>query len=601
MTRSSSAASASSAAPPAEAAAPGAATSGAASSGSAPSPRPRPQSAGERGAIARLPAPGRTRFGIRPRPMTWLNWVVDIAFAVAFEAILGWPYLVRADFSVVFAWALVPAVLLYTVALAARRCLPGPMLALGLIAFALKIVLVLPPHGCDLALFILIFSAAAFGSRTSQTAAAITAVGAPLALIVYVVAVPQDAALWQLLGLSMSTGIHIAIIVGAVVVFLFAIVGLLFWAAGILRRMQLRSRDAQHRRELAELESQRSREQLIVEQERNRIARDMHDVVAHSLAVVVAQADGGRYMVRANPAAAEPTLQTIAEIAREALVDVRGLLAQLRHSQGEGPQAGLDDVATVMERMQGAGLRIEHSIAGQRRPIGQTAELAVYRLVQESLTNALRHGDPAAPTRLRVTWTPEHLEVLIENRVNPVPPPPRPGSGHGLIGMRERIAMIGGEVETGRIGDVFRVRAVVPCQPSAARSTGPIALVPMTAPAAAPPEPGEGDTREIERIRLDEPRASRSDTAPVPGLPAASAVASASAPPPPPAGLSGPPPAPPAEPDAPRTAAEPGAASADGAEIGHPDGRRRDDDAPRTDDPASHRADPAPTERSLEP
>lgn len=441
-----------------------------------------PQAPDARRASSKLPAPGRTGLRIRPRPMTWLQWTIDIAFAVAFEAILGWPYIIRTDFSLDFSWPLVPAVLLFTVALAVRRCLPGPALVLGLLALALQIALGQPPHGCDLALLVLVFSAAAYGSRTSQTAAAITAVAAPAAIMTYVGLVPQDAAIWSVLGPAMAEGAHISVILAAVIWFVLAVFASLFWAGGILRRLQLRSRDAQHERELAELESQRSREQLIVEQERNRIARDMHDVVAHSLAVVVAQADGARYMVRGNPEAAEPALQTIAEIAREALVDVRGLLAQLRHSQGEGPQAGLDDVATVLERMAGAGLRVEHRLAGVRRPIGQSAELAVYRLVQEALTNALRHGDPSLPTRLTVVWGEQELEVVIENRVSPVPPPPREGSGHGLIGMRERLGSIGGSVEAGRDGEVFRVRAIVPLQHTAA---------------GAPAEPLEASTNPI--------------------------------------------------------------------------------------------------------
>lgn len=396
--------------------------------------------------------------------MTWLQWGVDVGFGIAFEAILGWPYVITSEFMLEFSWPLVPTVVIFAAALGLRRCVPGIALALGIGALGLQLLLGLPPHGCDLAMLLLIYSAAAYGSRSSQSWAAVTAAAAPAAVILVVLLVPQDAAIWSFIGGALVVGASIAVIVGAILWFILTVVGALFWAGGILRRMQLRSRDAQHERELAELESRRSREQLIVEQERNRIARDMHDVVAHSLAVVVAQADGARYMVRANPEAAEPALQTIAEIAREALVDVRGLLAQLRHSQGEVAQAGLDDVATVLERMAGAGLEVEHRLSGTRRPIGPAAELAVYRLVQESLTNALRHGDPRVPTRLTVIWRADELEVLVENRVTPTSPPPRAGSGHGLIGMRERLGSIGGEVEAGRDGATFRVRAIVPVQ-----------------------------------------------------------------------------------------------------------------------------------------
>lgn len=421
----------------------------------------------------RMPVPGQAKGIINPRHMSLGNWLVDIALAVAFEAIIGWPFIISNDLSLRLGFELVPTVILLTVALACRRWLPGPALVLGMIAVSLQPLFHAPPHGCDLGLCILIYSAAAFGSRSSQITAGLTSLITPALLVLYVFLMPLNVAGWSVINESTKHGPVVIVILGGFLWLALATVNVLFWSAGILRRTQLRSRHVQHQREIAELESLRAQEQLIVEQERNRIARDMHDVIAHSLAVVVAQADGGRYAVRANPAAAEPTLQTISEIAREALTDVRGLLAQLRHSQGEGPQAGLDDVATLLERMKGAGLPVEHRLRGDRKPIGQAAELAVYRLVQEALTNALRHGDPSRGARFTVSWTSEHLEVVIENFLNPSPPPPREGSGHGLIGMRERIGMIGGTVETGILGEQFVVRALVPVT-TGHRSSGAI-------------------------------------------------------------------------------------------------------------------------------
>lgn len=429
----------------------------------------------------RLPDPEHGAFTIHPRHMSWVNWVVDIALAVAFETIIGWPFVISTDLSLRLGFELIPTVILLTVAIACRRWMPGPALVLGMFAISLQPLLHAPPHGCDLGLCILIYSAAAFGSRTSQIAAGIMSLVAPALLALYIFLVPLNVAGWSILAETVAYGAVIVVMVGGFLWLAIATVNVLFWSAGILRRTQMRSRRVQHQRELAELESLRAQEQLIVEQERNRIARDMHDVIAHSLAVVVAQADGGRYAVRANPAAAEPTLQTISEIAREALTDVRSLLAQLRHSQGEGPQAGLDDVATLLVRMEGAGLRVEHRLRGTRRPIGQAAEVAVYRLVQEALTNALRHGAPERGARLTVLWTETHLELTIENYVNPTPQTPREGSGHGLIGMRERIGMIGGTVETGVVGDQFVVAARVPVSAGSSRPA-PVSETPATAP-----------------------------------------------------------------------------------------------------------------------
>ena len=152
----------------------------------------------------------------------------------------------------------------------------------------------------------------------------------------------------------------------------------------------------------------------MVEQERNRIARDLHDVVAHSLAVVIAQADGARYT--ADPDAKDGALATISSSAREALGDVRLLLARLRHEEGAVPQPALADLDALVDQVRDAGLEVRFERSGSTRSRWRRGqELAVYRIVQEALTNALRHGDPEQPVIVQLDWEPDGLTIRIRN------------------------------------------------------------------------------------------------------------------------------------------------------------------------------------------
>ncbi|GGA58502.1 two-component sensor histidine kinase [Pseudoclavibacter endophyticus] len=405
-----------------------------------------------------------------------MHWTVDIAFALLIEVLIGWPYVMLASSRVYLEPLLFVPWVLYFAAIVLRRPTPGFALWLCVIAVLFKAVTGTEPHGQDLAIGIVLYSAAAYGSRRLRWFAIALCGLFPALLVVFISVRPMRSFFLSIYETVIQGGPILVIVVGAVLWTVFTFLLLMCWLAGTARRAQANAAEAAHRREVAELESLRSREQLFVEQERNRIARDMHDVVAHSLAVVVAQADGGRYAMRANPQAGEQSLATIAETAREALYEVRGLLGQLRHSQPEGPQRGFADLPAVLERMRAAGLRLEIEAKGEPRPLGKAADTAMFRLVQEACTNSLRHGDPRAPTVISVAWSDE-LHVRVTNVVNPVPPPPRPDSGHGLIGMRERIVTAGGRLETGRHGDHFVVSAVVPTAALATHG-GPVDVPP---------------------------------------------------------------------------------------------------------------------------
>jgi len=236
------------------------------------------------------------------------------------------------------------------------------------------------------------------------------------------------------------------------------------WLFGLLVRAVVRTRESSAARQIAE-------QDVIVEQERNRIARDMHDVVAHSLAVVVAQADGARYARAANPEAVDEALTAISTTAREALADVRLLLGQLRYSEGDGPQPVLADLDRLVEQMRGSGLDVTFSETGTKHLFGTGAQLAVYRIVQEALTNALRHGDRSKPVEVVFEWTSTTVEVSITNTI--AGSVPATSLGHGLAGMRERASLVGGWLTAETAGPRFVVTASVP---TTTTQTGAIAI-----------------------------------------------------------------------------------------------------------------------------
>lgn len=197
------------------------------------------------------------------------------------------------------------------------------------------------------------------------------------------------------------------------------------------------------------------RERAEVEQERTGIARDMHDVVAHSLAVVIAQANGARYA--GSIEAKDESLQQIAATASAALGDVRGLLERLRHAQAADPDASLATLPALVQRVRAAGLAVDVREQGVPMPLPRAADIAAYRIVQEALTNALRHGDRTHAVLVSLVHG-EHLEVTVRNAMRQAPGE----SGHGLVGMRERARIAGGHVDVGPSGGAWVVRAVLP-------------------------------------------------------------------------------------------------------------------------------------------
>ncbi len=252
------------------------------------------------------------------------------------------------------------------------------------------------------------------------------------------------------------------------------------WALGSVRRSRLRHlTDLQDRARLLELEHDQEI-RLAAIAERARIAREMHDVVAHSLSVVIAQADGGRYAGRTDAAAATAALETIADTGRQALADMRSLLGVLRdgtaaggvHGQGGAtdysPQPDVAAVDGLVEDVRASGVDVDLIVEGAPHELAAGPQLAVYRIVQESLTNVLKHAGPATRAWVRLHWREEALElsVLDDGRGAAAALDGPEGTGHGLLGMRERAELHGGRLEAGpRPGGGFGVHAALPYRP----------------------------------------------------------------------------------------------------------------------------------------
>jgi len=237
----------------------------------------------------------------------------------------------------------------------------------------------------------------------------------------------------------------------------------LAWVAGMLVYVNRGRRAAQTGEVVATVRLSEVKQEVSLEQERNRVARDVHDIVAHSLAVVIAQADGARYSAKSVPAPVVEALENIAATARGALTDVRVLLGELRHNQEAGPQPGMNDLDSLVRGFRDSGLVVEWNSYGRAIELTDAPALAVYRIVQEALTNALRHGDRGTPVELVFDWGTKSLAVVVTNALPKGATVPTNTAGHGIPGMRERATLAGGELEAsdGTNGR-FRVRATIP-------------------------------------------------------------------------------------------------------------------------------------------
>lgn len=225
------------------------------------------------------------------------------------------------------------------------------------------------------------------------------------------------------------------------------------------------------RARIAQLAAMRERARRLEEErataamrERSRIARDLHDIVTHSVGIMIVQAEAGPVTLPAHPEKAAATFDAIAETGRSALVQLRRALGALRADEpaGRHTQPGTDAIPRLVEQTRAAGATIELTEDGRRRPVPLDVDVAAYRIVQESLTNAVRHGGPG-PIRVRLGWADGGLALEVSNEGGDNSP--QDGSGYGLVGMRERARSCGGRLHAvARPGGGFAVSATLPVE-----------------------------------------------------------------------------------------------------------------------------------------
>ncbi|HEX6461566.1 MAG TPA: histidine kinase [Thermoleophilaceae bacterium] len=239
--------------------------------------------------------------------------------------------------------------------------------------------------------------------------------------------------------------------------------GIVVWGGAWLigdQVLQRRTRVRQRERDLT-----RER-RLAAAEERTRIARDLHDSAAHAINVILVQAGAARLLQQKDPTAATAALSTIEEVARETIGEIDNLVHGLREDAGGDrpsgvePPTGLSALDTLVDRYRAAGLRIEVGIEGEPCALPRRLDQAAYRILQESLTNAARHGSGSAS--VTITYGAGELGLRVWNPVPAGSAPEAIGRGHGILGMRERTALLGGSLEATPTADGFLVRAWLP-------------------------------------------------------------------------------------------------------------------------------------------
>jgi signal transduction histidine kinase len=200
--------------------------------------------------------------------------------------------------------------------------------------------------------------------------------------------------------------------------------------------------------------------------ERARIAREMHDVIAHTLAVVISLANGATAKLRRDPEQSRDALQSISELGRRALDDTRQILSVLRTEAGadtRAPQPGIDEISDLVEQAAAAGLAATLTVHGHPSPVDTGPALSAYRIVQEALTNTITHARDATTLAIEVTWAPQRLQISIEDDGRLGVASSHLSGGFGLVGMRERAALYGGSATAGpRDGGGWTVSATIP-------------------------------------------------------------------------------------------------------------------------------------------
>jgi signal transduction histidine kinase len=315
-----------------------------------------------------------------------------------------------------------------------RRKYPVQGFAIAAVAGALQLIVFPQPVGTDLAILLLLYTLAAYRPRRVSVA------GLAVCLIGAVVAV----GVWSPRGVGAVNQILLATV-------LFSGTALVAWVLGDSMRYR-RAYLASLEDRAARLERERDAQaQIAAAAERARIARELHDVIAHNVSVMVVQADGAGYALRRDPERAGQALTAISRTGRQALAEMRRLLGVLRSDDQQAdlaPQPGLEQLRELLDQAREAGMSVSFTLEGPVRPLPEGAELAAYRVVQESLTNTRKHGGLAATAAVTLQYEPDGLLLQVTDDGLGAAAA-ADGPGHGLTGMRERVEMYGGTMQAG--------------------------------------------------------------------------------------------------------------------------------------------------------
>jgi len=348
-------------------------------------------------------------------------------------------------------------------AIALRRRYPVPVLVVVSVATIAYLVRDYPDNGLPVMALIALYTVASLRRRTVWA----TAVLIYLALLLVAAVTSPD---------ELSLGDF----VGNVAVYGIAAV---FGDSVRVRRAYTETLEAR----AADLErNQQVEARRAVAEERLRIARELHDVVAHAMSVVAVQSGVGAHVIDTDPAEAKRILQNVKVTSREALDEMRRLLGVLRREEsaddddGAGrvlaPVPSLDGVEALAESLRVAGVPVDVNVSGTRADVPPGVDLCAFRIVQEALTNVLRHAGPARAV-VDVEYRPGAVRVAVtDDGRGASAVAPTAGGGHGLLGMRERVAVFGGELTTGpHVGGGFRVAATLPFERSSSTTAEPAA------------------------------------------------------------------------------------------------------------------------------
>jgi signal transduction histidine kinase len=344
-------------------------------------------------------------------------------------------------------YQLVPFAVALVIPLIFRRDHPVAAFAIGVTVGALQVLLGFHINLFDVVILVLLYTLAAYcPRRVSLAGLAVCLAGSAVAVV-----------RWAPSGLSLMHWIMIGSI-------MFAGSSLIAWVLGDSIRYRRRYYTALEDR-AARLERERDAQaQIAAAAERARIARELHDVIAHNVSVMVVQADGASYALDSSPERTRQALGAIASTGRQALAEMRRMLGVLRSDDGGPgvmPQPGIGQLGELLDQTRASGLDVSFTVRGVPGALPSGLALAAYRIIQESLTNTRKHGGPRASATVLLRYCEDVLLLQITDDGQGVTV--ADGAGHGLTGMRERVALYNGTLRTGPLpGGGYQVTATLP-------------------------------------------------------------------------------------------------------------------------------------------